>query len=197
MSIKQSVKSVFLESDHLRATVISTGASLKSLVLKKPDSCELPLVWDLGHVDAYRPNPSHVGSVVGRVSGRIAEGRFKLGTHTYQLLLNDHGNTLHGGPQGFAQLNWQWTREAMFALFSPNGDQGFPGAVDLRATYSMPEPLTLRLDFQAHAQQTTPVDLTHHPYWALFGSTLKICGNRYQSVDQALIPTGGDESFRW
>lgn len=195
MSSKPTIKSVQLTSPHLRATLISQGAALKSLHLKRPGKADLPLVLDLGRAEAYRDNPPHVGAVVGRVAGRIAHGQFKIRARAFQLAVNENGHTLHGGPQGFGQVNWDWAGGSSFRLSSPNGDQGFPGRLEVGVVYSMPHPLTLRLELTAKVRQTTPVNLTHHPYWTLYDADVQIAGQYCQSVDQALIPTGGTDTF--
>ena len=139
---------------------------------------------------AYQENPASAGVVVGRVAGRIADGQLKIGGRRYQLDQNEGANTLHGGAGGFGWQDWQFAGKGAFKLSSPNGDQGFPGRVDIWAAYSMPEPLTLRLDLKAKARATTPLNLTHHPYWLLNEGALEIGGQEAQVVDQNLIATG-------
>ncbi len=192
----RAIKSVQLTSAHLRATLISQGASLKSLILRREGEPDLPLIWDRGPVSAYMNNPEHAGSIAGRVAGRIAGGQFKIRGRRVQLETNEGPNTLHGGPAGFGQINWRWAGGSNFSLSSPNGDQGFPGRLEVRANYSLPDPLTLRLDLWAKAHQTTPINLTHHPYWQLFGGTLRLAGDQFQSVGPDLIPSGGTSPFR-
>lgn len=191
----RAIKSVQLTSSHLRAVVISQGASLKSLVLRREGKPDLPLIWDRGHVSAYLNNPEHAGSIAGRVAGRIAGGQFKIRGRRVQLETNEGPNTLHGGPVGFGQINWRWAGGSNFSLSSPNGDQGFPGRVEVTARYSLPNPFILRLDLTAKAHQTTPINLTHHPYWRRFGAELSVAGNQFQTAGRDLIPSGGTSPF--
>ncbi len=180
-----------LSSRHLSATVIGPGAALQSLTLRRPGAAPIRLVRDLGAAAAYLPNPTQVGAVVGRVAGRIRRGRFPLAARQVRLARNDGVHTLHGGPAGFGQVVWRWAGGSTFCLRSPHGDQGFPGQVTAAATYSLPQPLTLRLDLTARSRTRTPINLTHHPYWRLFTPHLTLHGDQAQRVDAALIPLGG------
>lgn len=186
-------KLVRLNSPCLHAEFVSYGAALKSLKLIREGQPPLDLIWDLGSPSAYVANPASAGVVVGRVAGRMAGGLLKIGGRRFQLNQNEGENTLHGGAGGFGWQNWQWAGGAAFKLSSLNGDQGFPGQLEVKAAYSMPEPRTLRLDLTAKARATTVVNLTHHPYWT--AEALSINGTEAQVVDDALIPQGGYEPF--
>ena len=138
-------KLIRLNSSRLHAEVLSYGAALKSLKLIREDKPPLDLIWDLGSPSAYVTNPASAGVVVGRVAGRMAGGLLKIGGRRFQLNQNEGENTLHGGAGGFGWQNWQWAGGASFKLASLNGDQGFPGQLEVTATYSLPEAHTLRL----------------------------------------------------
>src|SRR5262249_42600006 len=118
-----------------------------------------------------------------------------------QLVPNQRGNQLHGGPDGFSHRRWQVleadAQSITLALHSPDGDQGFPGAVDVRVTYRLDGPVGFHVDFQARGTRETPPALTNHALFNLDpehkdcrGHQLRIAANRYVPVDAQLIPLG-------
>ena len=133
------------------------------------------------------------GAVLGRYANRIAKGRFTLDGTTYQLSVNDGENTLHGGKAAFAKKFWtladRTDDSVAFTLESPDGDQGFPGAVSARASYTL-EPDALRLDLAATTDRPTPVNLSAHPYFNLGGAAaLDVCDHRLQVAASYVLPT--------
>jgi len=138
------------------------------------------------------------GSVCGRYANRIAGAGFDLdGTH-HDLPANNGANTLHGGPAGFGLRPWSAESRAdgvSFRLASEDGDMGFPGRLDVAATYGIADD-RLWLDMQAVTDRPTVVNLTQHAYWNLLGGgsvldhLLVVPASRYTPVDEALIPLG-------
>ena len=141
------------------------------------------------------------GAVLGRTANRIAQGRFTLDGTTYQLSVNDGANTLHGGKQAFSKRFWRLdgrtADSATFALESPDGDQGYPGAVSARATYRL-EASALHLTLEATTTAPTPVNLSAHPYFNLAGAAaldiadhaLQVFASHVLPTDEGQIPTG-------
>ena len=141
------------------------------------------------------------GAVLGRTANRIAHGRFTLDGMTYQLSVNDGANTLHGGKQAFSKRFWtlagRTADSVSFALESPDGDQGYPGAVSARATYRL-EGSTLGLTLEATTSAPTPVNLSAHPYFNLSGAAaldvgdhaLEVFASHMLPTDHGQIPTG-------
>ena len=141
------------------------------------------------------------GAVLGRTANRIAHGRFALDGTTYQLSVNDGANTLHGGKQAFSKRFWTVAERApdsvTFTLESPDGDQGYPGAVSARATYHL-DGNALRLTLEATTTAPTPVNLSAHPYFNLAGAgaldvndhALQVFASHVLPTDAAQIPTG-------
>jgi aldose 1-epimerase len=143
------------------------------------------------------------GRVVGRFANRIAGGELPLDGKTYRLLTNEGANTLHGGPDGFSKRTWSVedgaTEQSLtFRLESPDGDQGFPGAVTVRVTYTFGDDSALRIDYEATSDAPTVINLTNHAYFNLTGDAsasienvlLQIESKAFLPVDSALIPTG-------
>ncbi|HEY1428771.1 MAG TPA: aldose epimerase family protein [Candidatus Tumulicola sp.] len=143
------------------------------------------------------------GRVVGRFANRIANGDLPLDGKTYRLLTNESTTTLHGGPDGFSKRTWTvedgaTEKSLTFRLESPDGDQGFPGAVTARVTYTFDDDSELRLDYEATTTAPTVINLLNHAYFNLTGDPaasienvqLQIESESYLPVDSALIPTG-------
>src|SRR5215510_3788969 len=149
-------------------------------------------------------NAPHMGAIIGRFANRIAKGRFTLNGETYVLATNDGPNHLHGGKRGFDKVTWQAEefRNAdgtgvIFKYRSPDGEEGYPGALRVRVTYTLADRNELIIDYTAAADKPTPINLTQHSYFNLTGVTrdvldheVTINADRYTPVDVAMIPTG-------
>ncbi|HEV2681370.1 MAG TPA: aldose epimerase family protein [Rhodanobacter sp.] len=185
----------------LRATVITWGATLKSLSVPMQDGRHQDVVLGLDNLDAYRAHGAHMGAIAGRVANRIGGGSFKLEGEVYSLPRNDRGRcTLHGGDGGFGQRPWRLLShdetQVTLTLSSPDGDLGFPGAVSIVCTYRLLTPSTLRMEICAEADAPTPLNLATHSYFNLDGGPtidghlLTINAASYTPVDTDLVPTG-------
>ncbi len=157
-----------------------------------------------------RPHP-HLGSTTGRYANRIAGARFTLDGVEHRLAANVAPNHLHGGPRGFHDQAWRG--EALrgdgfvavrFSRRSPDGEEGYPGNLDVAATYALDEAGALSVEFEATTDRPTLVNLAQHAYWNLrdpgasdvLGHQLWIDATRYTVVDHAFIPTGELRSVR-
>ena len=157
-----------IENDHIRLSATDYGATLVSLEVR---SCGRDVL--LGHTDvkAYEKLDSCMGAVIGRVCNRIAGGRFNLNDKAYQLDINNGPNCLHSGFDGYQDRFFTVTEkpdELQFELVSPDGDQGFPGEVRLKAAYRLLED-GFAFDYEAAADQDTFVNITNHAYFNLGG----------------------------
>ena len=151
------------------------------------------------------------GVTVGRYVNRIAGGRFCIGDNMYQLTVNENGNTLHGGKDRFQTREWRaemydkWgivtndesdAYTVTFALRSVDGDQGFPGNLELRVSYELTDSNEVVIRYEAKSDKDTVVNFTNHSYFNLNGGgvvkdhTLWVDTNAYTEVDDKLIPTG-------
>ncbi|HLI95280.1 MAG TPA: aldose epimerase family protein [Candidatus Baltobacteraceae bacterium] len=169
-----------------RVTLSSLGAAITSIVVR--DSSEL-----LGEVAVAAGGSA--GKTIGRYANRIAGGTFDLGGRAYALAVNEGRNTLHGGPDGFSKRLWDF-EDGEFVLRSPDGDQGFPGAVECRVRYTWSDEGALRIDYAATTDKPTIINLTNHVYFNLNGEgdvsshELQIAAQNYTPLDDELIPTG-------
>jgi aldose 1-epimerase len=156
-------------------------------------------------MDGYHENSPYLGVIVGRYANRIGNAQFKLAGRTHKLPANDGPNTLHGGVKGLDKVVWkaepfERPGEAGIVLtyVSPDGDQGFPGTLSARVTYTLTDRNEWAIDYHATTDKTTVVNLTQHTYFNLAGEgsgpvldhQLTLHADRYTPVDAKLIPTG-------
>jgi aldose 1-epimerase len=142
------------------------------------------------------------GKTIGRYANRIARGSFTLDGTAFALSTNEGRNTLHGGADGFSKRTWEVAdasaASVTFALHSPDGDQGFPGALECRVRYTWSDDNALRLDYSAVSQKPTVVNFTNHVYFNLSGDPaqsiasyrLQLAASAYTPVDGESIPSG-------
>lgn len=140
------------------------------------------------------------GFIAGRVANRIAGASFELDGTTYNINKNDGNNTLHGGSQGFGEINWNvdslTDASISFSLFSKDGDMGFPGNMNVTTTYTLGEEGQLTYVIKAISDKKTIFNPINHLYMNLNGNTsvsnhsLWIDGDKYLSIDSSKIPTG-------
>ncbi len=197
-----------LQNGGVEATVSDHGATLVSLSFadRIGESSDVLLGFD--DVSGYESGDNqYFGCTTGRVCNRIAKGRFTLEGYDYQLAVNNAPNHLHGGgPRSLDKVRWRaeathvdGVPAVAFTYRSPDGEEGYPGVLDVKVTYSMPQPGALRIDYEATADRTTPVNLTNHAYFNLAGQgaptildhELQLFASRYTPTDATLIPTGG------
>jgi aldose 1-epimerase len=159
------------------------------------------LVLGVDNLEGMRKQSAFLGALIGRYGNRIGHGRFTLDGATYRLPRNNGDNTLHGGARGFDKYVWKASERAEgleLMLTSPDGDEGFPGTLNVRVLYSLSDDGELRIDYTAHTDKPTVVNLTNHAYFNLAGAgngnvlghRVLIFADRFTPVDSGLIPTG-------
>lgn len=159
----------------------------------------------LGHeaMEGYLPNPPYIGAIVGRYANRIANGTFNLDGKTYTLPKNDGPNTLHGGTtRTFDRVVWDaepvGKNGVSFRYLSKDGEEGFPGNVKVKVTYTLTDGNALIIDYEATTDKATPINVSQHSYFNLKGEgngdildhEIMINADRFTPVDKNLIPTG-------
>jgi aldose 1-epimerase len=156
----------------------------------------------------YLSASPYFGALIGRYGNRIAGGQFSLQGHRYQLAINNGPNALHGGRRGFDKVVWsvrtakdtQEGPQLVLAYVSRNGEEGYPGNLNVTAIYTLTNNDALRLDYRATTDQDTVLNLTQHTYFNLrgrgdvLGHTVQINASKYTPVDGTLIPTGQIQS---
>ncbi len=186
------------------ASIITYGATLVSLATPDRDGLIEDIVLGYDSLAGYLEANPYFGSIVGRYANRIAEGAFTLDGETYTLARNNGPNHLHGGVKGFDKANWEVeqiiedTNQVGVSLnyVSTDGEEGYPGTLEVRVTYLLTEDNRLIVDYEATTDKATPVNLTQHAYFNLAGQGsvedhhLTLAASHYTPVDSTLIPTG-------
>nr|WSW57224.1 galactose mutarotase [Streptomyces sp. NBC_00998] len=191
------------------AEVHTRGARLHSLILPDRWGHTADVVLAARDPAACEDSARYFGATVGRYANRIARGRLVVDGVTHRIATQETGHALHGGPDGFDQRVWRCepfhsmhrTGVRLF-LHSPDGDQGFPGALNVRVTYTLDRDDNLTMSYQAVADTPTIVNLTNHAYWNLEGEGrgnvlahhLQVEAPLYTPVDRELIPEGPHRS---
>ncbi len=188
--------------------LLDLGATVHRLWVTGGDGVRRNVV--LGHAtpEEHLTSTHYLGGTIGRYANRIAKGRFLLDGREVRVAVNDRGNHLHGGPEGFDRRIWtvedSSERHVVLHLVSEDGDQGFPGRLEVRVRFETgPEtgPDSVRVQFAATTDATTVVNLTSHAYFNLNGEgtgttdghRLRIDADEYLPVDDTGAPTGDPE----
>ena len=189
----------------MRATITNYGGIVTSLVV--PDRTGRPgdIVLGFDSLEGYLRGSPYFGAIVGRYANRIAGARFTLDGKAYRLAANDGANALHGGVKGFDKVVWEATPFPDSApsglrlhYVSADGEEGYPGRLDVTVTYEVTDANELRITYHATTDKATVVNLSHHGYFnlagqasrSILGHELLIATDRYTPVDVSLIPTG-------
>jgi aldose 1-epimerase len=149
----------------------------------------------------YLEDSPYFGALIGRYGNRIGKGRFVLDGKQFQLTVNNGNNHLHGGTPGYDKVLWTADvvgRDLVLRYHSPDGEQGYPGNLDVRATYSLTDDNEIVVRFYAVSDQPTPVNLTQHSYFNLkgvgqgdiLGHLLTVDADRFVPIDAESIPYG-------
>lgn len=188
----------------LSLSAIPFGATI--VTLSTPDRARVfdDIVLGFDDPSEYRLHSPYCGAVVGRYANRIADGRFTLDGATYQLARNDGRHALHGGGTGFDKVVWHAEPLSTggdgvrFAYRSPDGEEGYPGNLDVTVAYTLGDDDALTVDYRATTDRATPINLSQHTYFNLggaargdiLGHVLQLNADQYLPVDATLIPTG-------
>src|SRR5690242_10315369 len=161
----------------IRVRLIDYGATLISVETPDRSGKDANITLGFKTLDGYLQRHPFFGSTVGRYANRIAGGKFTLDGKTYTLAINNGPNHLHGGRKGFDAVLWKPEPVTgpdfvgvKFSYTSPDGDEGYPGKLDVTVTYTLWNSNALRIDYTATTDKPTVVNLTNHAYWNLAGA---------------------------
>ena len=186
----------------MSASITDFGATLVKLFAPDKNGKLADVVWGFDDVSGYENTTYYMGATIGRHAGQVEEGTFSLNGKTYNLVINDHNHTMHGGPDGFhsrlfdiAELS---ESAAVFKYLSPDGEANFPGNLHVTVTYRLTDENELHIDFDAHSDADTVLSMTNHSYFnfdgvgseSILNHQLKIYGSQYTEVDEKGLPTG-------
>jgi aldose 1-epimerase len=186
-------------------TCLNYGCAITKIVT--PDrngNCE-NIVLGFKDPSKYKENSPYFGVIVGRVAGRIKDAQFELEDQTYTLVKNNGNNHLHGGLKGFSNVVWagkiidtEQKAVVQFAYISRDGEQGYPGTLQMQVTYTLNNDNEFIIHYQGQSDNSTLLNPTNHTYFNLSGNLkrdilqhiLKINSNHFLEVDEQLLPTG-------
>ncbi|MDF9297250.1 aldose epimerase family protein [Geobacillus stearothermophilus] len=195
-----------LANDHgMELWVTNYGCIVTKLLFPDRNGNVENVVLGFDQFEPYLTNAPYFGAVIGRVAGRIQGASFELEGVTYRLAKNENNNHLHGGLNGFHRVLWEAEpiqRDnavgIIFSYTSPDGEEGYPGTVNVQVTYWLDNDNEWKITYRAHSDQTTLLNLTNHTYFNLSGNlkrdildhTLTIQSSRVLELNEELIPTG-------
>lgn len=206
-------------SSGLILEVLTYGGIVTKLLLPDGQGQWVDVVLGFKDLDPYLAGHPYFGAITGRVAGRITNARFPLAGRSYKLTQNEPPNHLHGGANGFDKKVWEaaplvradGAPSLQLSYCSPDGEEGYPGTVNVSVTYTVTNDNCFIIDTAATTDRSTPFSLTHHSYFNLEGEgsgsiknhTLQIDADEHIGTDDCLTllertePTSGaGEDFR-
>jgi aldose 1-epimerase len=185
------------------ARIMTYGGIVVSLKMPDRNGQMDDVVLGYDDLDSYVKNSPYFGALIGRYGNRIAGGKFALDGTTYTMVTNNGPNTLHGGLKGFDKRVWKARAkesaegpQLVLKYRSADGEEGFPGNLEVTATWTLTQDNSLQLEYHAVTDKDTVVNLTHHGYFNLAGKgdildhVVMMPADRFTPVDATLIPTG-------
>lgn len=193
----------WIENKGIKAAFTNYGGRLVGLWLADKNGKQTDVVVGMNSAKGFKTSTEpYFGATIGRVGNRIAKGKFTLEGKQYQIPLNNGKNSLHGGIKGFQDVVWDAAKPNENTLVlnyvSPDGEQGFPGKLTVKVTYTLTADQSIKMEYEATTDKTTVVNLTNHAFFNLNGEgsgtilnhKLQIYANQFTPVDAGLIPSG-------
>lgn len=203
VSESSTVSSIPASSSRNSTLPSSTSVSHDEMKLRNANGIEIQFGLKGARIESLKYGGTKIGEngfVAGRVANRVAGGKFTLDGSEYNLNRNEGQNTLHGGSQGFGEINWNLVslteNQICFSLHSPDLDMGFPGNLDVTTTYTLSDDGSVLIEYRAVCDKKTIFNPTNHMYMNLNGSSvlnnheLMIDADYYTERNFSLLPTG-------
>jgi len=194
-----------VNDEGIEVTCLDYGCIITKIIVPDQNGKLENIVLGFDTIDEYLEHSPYFGAVIGRVAGRIKNANFELNNQEYQLIKNNNNHHLHGGVVGFDKVFWDtYIRESNesisldFSYLSPHGEEGYPGNVKMKVTYTLNNKNDILLAYEGQSDQKTLLNLTNHTYFNLSGNlkrdvldhSLKIKSDQFVELDEELIPTG-------
>lgn len=184
----------------MEVSITTYGGIVTSIKVPDRTGNSADVVLGFDSLDGYLKEHPYFGAMIGRYGNRVGKGLFTLNGVEYKLARNNGENHLHGGLVGFDKVVWKAGGEESLELSytSKDGEEGYPGNLDVKVTYSLTTDNALRIDYFATTDKETVVNLTNHSYFNLaghgegdvLGHEVTVQADRFTPVDSGLIPTG-------
>jgi aldose 1-epimerase len=196
---------VLTNAKGMQAKITTYGGIVTELLVPDKSNKSGNVVLGFDDLKGYLAGHPYFGAIIGRVANRIGMAKFTLDGKEYTLAANNGPNHLHGGKIGFDKKVWKAETlhkpggaVLQLSYRSPNGEEGYPGNLDVVVFYSLTAENELRIDYQATTDRATPVNLSNHSYFNLRGPEagnildheILLAADHYTPVDDSLIPTG-------
>jgi len=199
----------WIEKKGIKAAFTNYGGRLIGLWVADKNGKQTDVVVGMNSAKGFKTSTEpYFGATIGRVGNRIAKGQFSLEGKKYHVPVNNGKNALHGGKKGFQDVVWDVTKTnentLVFSYVSPDGEQGFPGNLKVKVTYTIEANQTIKMEYEATTDKTTLVNLTNHAFFNLNGEgsgsilnhELQIYADQFTPVDEGLIPSGELKSVK-
>ena len=203
MDGKQVDLYILKNKNYAQAMITNYGGRLVSLLVPDKNNKMTDVVLGFDSVQQYRNSTeAYFGATIGRFGNRIAKGKFVLDGKTYSLFINNKPNTLHGGKKGFQDVVWDVANNndssITLSYLSKDGEENFPGNLNVKVTYTLQDDNTLKIDYEAKTDKKTIINLTNHAFFNLNGQgsgsilnhLLQLNADHYTPADSTLIATG-------
>lgn len=193
-----------INDNGMKVGILNYGGIVQSLVVPGRSGEMADVVLGFDSLDSYRTESPYFGALIGRYGNRIAKGQFTLDDQTYHMFINNGPNSLHGGKEGFDKKVWNArpiegdsTVALELTYLSKDGEEGYPGNLNVKVTYTLNNDNALRIDYEATTDKKTVVNLTNHSYFNLAGGKgtildqkVMLNADKFLPVDTTLIPIG-------
>lgn len=195
----------------MEVTVTNYGGIITSIKTPDKNGKIEDVALGFNTFEEYKNDGAYMGAIIGRYANRIAGGKFSIDGKSYKLAQNNAPNSLHGGVEGFNKKFWVFRTikdpdRVGVSLYriSPDGEEGFPGELKTNVSYTLDNDNNLTIEYDAVTDKPTVINLTNHTYFNLKGEgngdildhLLMIPAEKYTPVDENLIPTGIESSFK-
>ncbi|MFT3907972.1 MAG: aldose epimerase family protein [Ferruginibacter sp.] len=191
-------------ANGMQVSIINYGATITKIIAADRQNVFANVINGFDTLADYlSSNNPYMGCIVGRYCNRIAHGKFVLDGKEYNLAKNHGEHSLHGGHKGFDKVLWnaepgEATNSLKLNYLSKDGEEGFPGNLNITVIYSLTNNNELKIDYSATTDRSTPVNFTNHCYFNLSGDNntpitdheLQLFADNYTATDPKLIPTG-------
>ena len=201
-----TINAYTLKNDHgMKITCINFGCIITEIIVPDKEGHFENVVLGYDTLQEYLNDTTYLGAVIGRVGGRIKDAQFELEDETYALAKNEQNNHIHGGIRGFNRMIWDAkvfekddTVGVQFKYLSPDGEEGYPGNVDIQVSYTLNDANEFIITYEAVTDKSTPFAVTNHSYFNLSGNLkkdilnhrLKLKSDKFLELDREFLPTG-------
>ena len=186
--LNNGIRFYSMENESLKIVVVNMGCRIMEIHTPDASGNKSDVILGLKNIEDYVDDPAYFGAIIGRVANRIGDARFTLNGKTYELYANNGKNHLHGGKEGFDKKIFDVTpleNGLRFHYFSKDGEEGYPGNLNLYVTYTLNEN-AFSIHYEADTDADTVVNFTNHLYFNL-SNTLDKINDHYLQINSDYI----------